>query len=182
MTGNIPENNQIGRFINADSYACTGQGVVGNNMYAYCLNSPVCLVDSMGNTPTEAVDVNGDGEIEYYRYDYAYRETVYLPYHDQFYTVATSGSVYIFPETEITYFENECNIPNGFNKYTDILVADIVDPIDSSEDAVRAAKTIWIETYGSSLFCFSQTKHPPVSRWVHFSRNLCDFGGCGLYH
>lgn len=58
----------------------------------------------------------------------------------------------------------------------------IVDPIDSSEDAVRAAKTIWIETYGSSLFCFSQTKHPPVSRWVHFSRNLCDFGGCGLYH
>ena len=31
----------IGRFINADSYASTGQGILGNNMFAYCLNNPV---------------------------------------------------------------------------------------------------------------------------------------------
>jgi len=30
----------MGRFINADSYASTGQGVLGNNMFTYCLNSP----------------------------------------------------------------------------------------------------------------------------------------------
>ncbi|MFQ8807822.1 MAG: RHS repeat-associated core domain-containing protein [Oscillospiraceae bacterium] len=29
------------RFINADSYASTGQGFVGTNMFAYCNNSPV---------------------------------------------------------------------------------------------------------------------------------------------
>ena len=37
------------RFINADSYASTGQGFVGTNMFAYCNNSPVFLVDSYGN-------------------------------------------------------------------------------------------------------------------------------------
>ena len=94
-------------------------------MFAYCLNSPVHLVDSMGNTPTEAVDTDGDGEIDYYRYDYEYSYTVYLPYHNYSYEATASGSVYIFPATPIDYFENEENIPDGFNKYTDLLVADI---------------------------------------------------------
>ena len=40
---------ELGRFINADAYASTGQGVLGNNMFAYCLNNPVVLVDSSGN-------------------------------------------------------------------------------------------------------------------------------------
>ena len=37
------------RFISADSYQSTGQGFVGTNMFAYCNNSPVFLVDSYGN-------------------------------------------------------------------------------------------------------------------------------------
>ena len=37
------------RFINADSLASTGQGIVGTNMFAYCLNSPVVYVDQQGN-------------------------------------------------------------------------------------------------------------------------------------
>ena len=28
-----------GRFINADGYVSTGQGILGNNMYAYCANN-----------------------------------------------------------------------------------------------------------------------------------------------
>lgn len=40
---------QIGRFINADSYASTGQGVLGNNMFVYCLNNPVMFVDPQGS-------------------------------------------------------------------------------------------------------------------------------------
>ncbi|MBR5292486.1 MAG: wall-associated protein, partial [Clostridia bacterium] len=31
----------IGRFINADSFASTGQGFLGYNMFAYCNNNPV---------------------------------------------------------------------------------------------------------------------------------------------
>ena len=85
----------------------------------------MCLTDARGNKPTEAVDTDGDGDIDYYRYDYVYSYTVYLPYHDYSYEVTVSGSVYIYPETNTTYFEDEGNIPNGFNAYTDLLVADI---------------------------------------------------------
>ena len=38
----------IGRFLNADSYASTGQGVLGNNMFAYCNNNPVRRMDPTG--------------------------------------------------------------------------------------------------------------------------------------
>ena len=36
------------RFINADSYASTGQGFIGANMFAYCGNNPVRRIDSAG--------------------------------------------------------------------------------------------------------------------------------------
>ena len=36
------------RFISADGYISTGQGILGNNMYAYCNNNPVMYVDPTG--------------------------------------------------------------------------------------------------------------------------------------
>ena len=36
------------RFISADILLSTGQGVLGNNCYAYCLNNPVCFQDKSG--------------------------------------------------------------------------------------------------------------------------------------
>lgn len=39
----------IGRFINADSYASTGQDFIGYNMFAYCNNNPVINSDPSGN-------------------------------------------------------------------------------------------------------------------------------------
>ena len=39
---------RIGRFINADGYVSTGQGLTGNNMFAYCGNDPVNYVDPNG--------------------------------------------------------------------------------------------------------------------------------------
>ena len=39
---------EIGRFINSDAYASTGQGILGNNMFAYCLNNPVGFSDPDG--------------------------------------------------------------------------------------------------------------------------------------
>ena len=38
----------ICRFINADGYASTGQGVIGCNMFAYCNNNPAMFLDSSG--------------------------------------------------------------------------------------------------------------------------------------
>ncbi len=39
----------MGRFINADTFASTGQGLVGNNMFAYCNNNPVNNKDPNGH-------------------------------------------------------------------------------------------------------------------------------------
>ncbi len=41
----------VQRFINADGYVSTGTGIAGHNMYAYCNNDPVNLVDGNGNMP-----------------------------------------------------------------------------------------------------------------------------------
>ena len=43
-------NPQWGRFLNADAFATTGQGTLGNNMFVYCLNNPVNMVDFSGNS------------------------------------------------------------------------------------------------------------------------------------
>ena len=45
---------ETGRFLNADGYASTGQGIIGNNMFAYCNNNPVMLADYTGNMPCDA--------------------------------------------------------------------------------------------------------------------------------
>jgi len=39
----------VGRFLNADSFLSTGQGFLGHNAFAYCLNNPVNLVDPSGH-------------------------------------------------------------------------------------------------------------------------------------
>ena len=39
---------ELGRFLNADAFASTGQGILGNNMFAYCLNNPVSFSDPTG--------------------------------------------------------------------------------------------------------------------------------------
>ena len=42
-------NPEIGRFINADGYVSTGQGILSHNMFAYCNNNPVMYEDSNGD-------------------------------------------------------------------------------------------------------------------------------------
>ena len=39
---------ETGRFINADGFVSTGQGILGNNMFAYCENNPVNCIDPFG--------------------------------------------------------------------------------------------------------------------------------------
>lgn len=49
-----------GRFINADVFYSTGQGLLGNNMFAYCLNNPVCRKDALGTTSVECKGDDGN--------------------------------------------------------------------------------------------------------------------------
>ena len=41
-------NPEMGRFINADGYASTGQGILGDNTFAYCQNNPIKYGDTEG--------------------------------------------------------------------------------------------------------------------------------------
>ncbi len=49
------------RFINADSFASTGQGFLGYNMYVYCNNCPVGMRDSQGGYPTNTTMLTDSG-------------------------------------------------------------------------------------------------------------------------
>ena len=51
-----------GRFINADAYAATGQGLLGNNMFAYCLNDPVSRIDVSGTESVRYTDGNTEDD------------------------------------------------------------------------------------------------------------------------
>ena len=53
----------IGRFINADVYTSTGQGVLGNNMFAYCGNNPANRADPSGCAYVQ-IDYNLEGSVD----------------------------------------------------------------------------------------------------------------------
>ena len=50
-------NPTTGRFLNADAFAATGQGLLGNNMFAYCNNNPVIHKDSQGTAVETVFDL-----------------------------------------------------------------------------------------------------------------------------
>ena len=52
----------IGRFISLDVYLSTGQGVIGNNSYAYCRNNPPTKKDSLGFDDENTTDGKNDSE------------------------------------------------------------------------------------------------------------------------
>ena len=51
------------RFINADTFASTGQGLLGCNMFAYCNNNPVAFADNEGDYCTYVVQETGGGGV-----------------------------------------------------------------------------------------------------------------------
>ena len=53
-------NPDVGRFINADALISTGQGMLGNNMFAYCRNNPVKRKDVSGTEDVCVEDFNQD--------------------------------------------------------------------------------------------------------------------------
>ena len=52
-------NPALARFISADAFASTGQGLLGNNMFAYCLNNPVAFEDDSGSAAKLCFSADG---------------------------------------------------------------------------------------------------------------------------
>jgi RHS repeat-associated protein len=48
---------EIGRWINADIMVDNGMGILGTNMYGYCINNPVNMIDDSGEIPKWIVDI-----------------------------------------------------------------------------------------------------------------------------
>ena len=73
----------ICRFINADSFASTGQGILGHNMFAYCGNNPIVRADMQGTDwaytiyCTETEIIGGDEEDTVYQTKVVYRSTLF---------------------------------------------------------------------------------------------------------
>ena len=58
-----------GRFVSADVMIDNGAGILGSNMYAYCVNNPVNMVDIGGYAPEYITDQNNpNGEINGVKY------------------------------------------------------------------------------------------------------------------
>ena len=88
---------KIGRFINADGYVSTGQGILGNNMYAYCNNNPVMYCDHSG---------------EYFK--------SFLEYVADLITYAIVANVFAIIESEVAVANSDVE-PMSDDQYDDIL-------------------------------------------------------------
>jgi len=55
---------ETGRWINADGFVSTGQGVLGYNMYAYCNNNPILLIDYYGYRPMISTNTSTETKTE----------------------------------------------------------------------------------------------------------------------
>ena len=117
----------MGRFINADGLIATGQGVLGNNMFVYCLNNPILLLDSSGMRAV--INTRGCGNsnnhyyhdgkgkskevLEYFRDEHSELSD----YPDYQMTVTSNGSCYKSTDHSLEYADYVafnlllCNLP-----------------------------------------------------------------------
>ena len=105
---------QIGRFINADGYASTGQSYLGYNMFTYCNNAPVSFKDSNGRECLPATPEDEERMQQFMEMYYEAEGTEYvIPVDTGTYTVVIASEHHtqrkpLFPEyfDDIEFFSN----------------------------------------------------------------------------
>ena len=83
----------IGRFINADGYASTGQGLIGHNMFAYCNNTPTVMEDFAGKVPNYCIAVS-DGAAGAHSEDYKPKPKLDMVKRRQYYKICATYNIY----------------------------------------------------------------------------------------
>ena len=83
----------VSRFINADSYASTGQGFLGYNMFAYCGNDPVSRSDVSGDKFTKLENFGKKSVYGYANFNGYYSDDNGTYYSWGTYTKTTSSNV-----------------------------------------------------------------------------------------
>jgi len=97
------------RFINADSYQSTGQGILGHNMFAYCLNNPVNMTDLNGEAASSNEDTDGNGIPDYL-------DKRYIKLTAEYYARSSKYTQYKVVERNGGEVAVDCNVP--FELYT----------------------------------------------------------------
>ena len=108
-------NSEVGRFLNGDSLSTTGQGFVGNNMFAYCNNNPILL-----NDPNGQVAVNffldafmGDGNKRIYDNKSGFAKAlkkstaVNNKFDEQVQKLKATGAKRSYKKSKVKVYENE---------------------------------------------------------------------------
>ena len=67
----------VGRFINADVYANTGIGLLGTNMFAYCNNNPINMIDKDGEAAINVIFAAVGGIVGWLLGDYVAKKLGY---------------------------------------------------------------------------------------------------------
>ena len=125
------------RFINADTYASTGQGFIGANMFAYCNNNPVRYLDSRGLDCVPATP-----------WDEAYFER-FLEEYDK----VTDGEPYEYPVDGATY---TVKIETEKHVHRERLISDGVGIGISGGEIIIGGIVDHYETSGEHLALLSQ--------------------------
>ena len=107
----------VGRFLNADAFVSTGQGILGNNMFAYCGNNPISYSDNSGYLRNYNVMMTGSGSI-------GYKEVFEYKVIQKFLFTSTEyqGKVYFYEDKPYNFYLDKSNRPSGFNPETDVMV------------------------------------------------------------
>ncbi len=126
----------VGRFLNADAFVSTGQGILGNNMFAYCNNNPLLYTDISGCWPSTSSSGsdNGGGNagINCYVYEYEYTTGFW------WWKKTLVGRVYIYKNVSKDQIADLANSIYGFNSGTDVIVGDFTNSKNPNMYVYRA--------------------------------------------
>ena len=174
----------VGRFINADGYVSTGQGLIGNNMFAYCNNNPVMYVDYVGEFPWLFLAVVASAmistlvqQITTYKNDLVIDKEMSdfdIPQTNQELEECIQGVLDNYSTSEVqvkvTVGENDIYIENSYlvdDKYARQKISRIISMSGYSD---RTAANISAEWYGHNFFSkvmelnFDSTNHVNLDR------------------
>ena len=153
---------EIGRFISSDVLVSTGQGLLGNNMFAYCNNNPINFVDVHGYRPTDIL------ECVCLEYDTYGPNTEFLM---AFYGVNSANDIPDMPEGAMVFVENITSVSVGMG-------SGIVEGKTVVMDANKYCEYTFVG------ICWSKSMSPPLDMsitqgYVYGIKDPADY--CGLF-
>ena len=158
----------VGRFLNADGFVSTGQGVLGNNMFAYCNNNPVAFSDSTGTRRVGALEKYKDSGIGRGTYDksepYKTADDAAKAFSEQVY----SSSSYIRYEYSTEIYSRTVNGKTTYNYNT----PRVGEPHSSNVGAPTPS--------GTKIVAYAHT-HPNTSFFSPADKNVSQTMGIDAY-